>query len=94
MDQVSQEDRRIVGEEFIKYTFGIQQRSSNDPLYFFKPEEMDTYEKRQQAIESSLNILLRTDYRRDKLPEYSALACIEHEARRLRGKNKRKFDQC
>jgi hypothetical protein len=92
----SEEDCRLVGQEFINYICSEHPRSATDSLFYINFDEMDTYEKRRKIIDKYFfenNNVVKTDYVNKKLPGYIISGIIEHEARRLRSVNKRKFEE-
>ena len=96
MEYLSEPDIRILGGiDNIRKVYLSTKADSLDPLTHINDEDLDTYEKRQKVIDEycSYNGLRRTSSYHVDLSKFIIAGLLEHEARKLRYKNKRKFEE-
>jgi len=96
MEYLSEQDIRILGGmNNIKEVFLCTHVDCLDPLTSIKDQDIDTYEKRQKIIDDycSYNGLHRTGSIQVDLSKFVIAGLLEHEARKIRYKNKRKFEE-
>ena len=96
MEYLSEQDIRILGgTENIRQVFLTTRIDCLDPLRLIKDEDVDTYDKRQKILDEycSYNGLRRTGSYMIDLSKFLVLGFLERDARKLRYKNKRKFEE-
>ena len=98
MDYLSEPDVRILGGvDKVKYQIEYcNMVDCLDPLVRVNENDLDTYEKRQKIIDqyfSNDHKLRRTGSILTERSKLVMIGILEHDARQLRLKNKRKFEE-